>query len=235
MIAANKPLGARINANHPINKGLVGCWLLNEGAGTIAKDLAGNNNGTLTNFGLSGITSNWRPTPYGGGLNFDGSNDFISITNSTILSSSIGTWSGMINGVKNTLNCFISKMTSVSGYGINIYLGSTGRISVQFHSAIGGNLLQLNSDINQDGKWVYWALTFNGTNTAYLYINGVQVASGSPAAWPGFDTSNLLLGKSTDPFWNLFQGSLSDVMIWNRALTQNEVQQLYTNPHIGLI
>ena len=46
----NKPyLGVPINGTHPLAKGLVGCWVMNENSGNVVQDLSGNvRTGTIT-------------------------------------------------------------------------------------------------------------------------------------------------------------------------------------------
>ena len=45
------PIGSQIDWSHPLAKGLVGCWLMNEGGGNVVNDIARRNNGT--NYGIS--------------------------------------------------------------------------------------------------------------------------------------------------------------------------------------
>src|SRR3989338_3424805 len=72
--------GAQKFTAPPTNLGLVGYWSMNEGTGTIAGDASGNNNrGILTN----GPT--WVDGKRGKALNFDGSNDYVDIGDSTSL------------------------------------------------------------------------------------------------------------------------------------------------------
>lgn len=54
------PLGTQLRKGHPLAKGLVGYWLMNEGDGNIIKDLSLNGH-TLTS-NLGGL---WQPGPYG--------------------------------------------------------------------------------------------------------------------------------------------------------------------------
>ena len=64
-----------LNRTHPLAKGLVGCWLLNENNGTIINDLAGTNDGELIN------NAAWAITQKGPGLEFptDGGSDRVDI------------------------------------------------------------------------------------------------------------------------------------------------------------
>ncbi len=67
------PLPVHINWEHPLSRGLVGCWLFNEGGGNIAFDLSGHvNHGTI-----NGAT--WTAEKLGSALSFDGTNDYVEV------------------------------------------------------------------------------------------------------------------------------------------------------------
>src|SRR5690242_1800589 len=51
------PVGTPLARAHPLARGLVGCWPLNEGTGTLARDAAGGNHLTLT------AASLWSASP----------------------------------------------------------------------------------------------------------------------------------------------------------------------------
>ncbi len=72
-ILHQKPLlGRQINWAHPLAKGLVGSWVMNEGSGNKVFDLSGNRNeGTLQNM----AENDWVPGESGHALDFDGSDD----------------------------------------------------------------------------------------------------------------------------------------------------------------
>jgi len=67
-------LGTPLNKGHRLSKGLVGCWLMNEGCGGEVFDLSGNKNtGTL-----SGDTA-WAAGKHGSCLSFDGNGDYVTL------------------------------------------------------------------------------------------------------------------------------------------------------------
>jgi hypothetical protein len=88
------------------------------------------------------------------------------------------------------------------------------------------------SSIN-NGQWVHLAAV--GTRTeANLYVDGVLVASDSgPALDPTPQPTQLNLGRLTVPDYDAFNGALDEVRIYNRALSDSEIQQLhdYEPPH----
>ena len=80
-----------------------------------------------------------------------------------------------------------------------------------------------------DGKWHLAVGIYDGS-TVRLYVDGVQVGSGTP--WSGSleyllpDSNDLYIGNypSCSPHW--FLGAIDNVMIWNRALSASEVRAL---------
>ena len=69
------------------------------------------------------------------------------------------------------------------------------------------------------GTWIHLAATYDGT-TARVYVNGVQVASGTPAGTPTFVPNvdaPLRIGTRSDVAFN-WQGSASEVAYYTNAL-----------------
>lgn len=244
--------GAKHNPTHPLSKGLVGHWLFNEGGGTVLHDISGNNNhGTLTNFALSGATSNWCGSPRGGGLNFDGTNDYIDCGNEkykilTTTPFSISCW---VNQTSNPANSLIitNRNVSVSG-GWEIYFNGFAslRPTLLFADIVGTNYF--GRDVTNAlslNTWYNVCFTYNGNGGVsgiIAYINGASVSvtdRTSGTANPGtLVDSGTLIGcrRLTTTTLNLnFPGFMDDIRIYNRALAANEVQQLYTSPYIDIL
>ena len=169
------------NSAPPAPAGLVAGWAFNEGLGTTVNDVSGNgNNATLQN----GPT--WTSGKYGGGLRFDGVNDFLTAPSSPSLnfSGSAMTLSMWINplaggGDQVPFAKFWSGTMSSPyyQYGLELdggttphfYLGSAGGLT----GASMGSPLAL-------GQWSHLAIVFNGTS-ARFYVNGNLVSSPSLA------------------------------------------------------
>jgi hypothetical protein len=143
------PLGAKINFAHPLAKGIVGCWLLNEGMGDKVYDLSGNGNtGTLANFSHPAtVTSGWNPGKFGKTLLHNailqtkincGANAVFGITNSISLIAYIKT-------VSNTQESIIIKANS---YYLETNI-STGKVGVYLVGASSG-WLNSNKTINDN-------------------------------------------------------------------------------------
>jgi hypothetical protein len=204
--------------------GLVAGWSFDEASGTLATDSSGNNNtATLVN-GVARGAGN-----YGGGLTFDGVNDYLSIPNSASLD---------ISGTGLTLSMWIKPQALAGGdsvvlgkfwnatmtnpyyqYGLELsggtvpvfYVGTTGGLQ----SASLGSALALN-------QWSNLAVVFNGSQ-ALFYVNGALATTVSLSASITARGNALRLGADAN-IQQFFKGSLDDVRIYERALTAAEIQ-----------
>ncbi|OMQ12191.1 leucine-rich repeat domain-containing protein [[Flexibacter] sp. ATCC 35103] len=77
-----------------------------------------------------------------------------------------------------------------------------------------------------NNQWTFYAMVFNDdTNTFSLYINNVLKLSGTADLYTnGFNTL-FRIGKNKSN--NYFEGTIDDIGVWNRVLTQEEITNLY--------
>jgi len=91
-----------------------------------------------------------------------------------------------------------------------------------------------------DNAWHNVQVVKNGTTGIYLYIDGVLAGSNTSLTATGSlsgTTPVLYSGIDSDGSSNAWQGSLDDVRIYNRALSQAEITALsesYNNPGIAV-
>ena len=71
-------------------------------------------------------------------------------------------------------------------------------------------------------EWTHVAFTFDGT-TARLYKDGSEVASGARQLGASTDTP-LLIGRDTTSNSRYFDGQMSEIRVWDRALSAAEIQ-----------
>ena len=192
------------------------------GSGTTWTDLSGNgNDGTLTNSPTYSSDNKGR-------IRFDSSNEKI-----TTSISSFGTdmtWEAWVNRSSsvNSYNMFMGRLLPYFG------LRSAGNII--FSNSIGGSQKTLNSTgftVTND-TWYYLVFTteYNGTNTIpKIYINGVlnnsTTFSGSQNNSGSYGTFTVGEGRSSSS-WYPFNGNVSNIKIYNRTLTADEVQQNFS-------
>jgi hypothetical protein len=205
---------------------------------TIWNDLTINrNNGTLIN----GPTFN--PSNVGSIL-FDGSNDYCGLTLS----------SNQTNFDYISICSWVNVSLSGQGYVISAQFNGT---SVPYHLNIGGNnsptaldgiafLISggssnwrnsgINTNIRGDGKWHYVVGTFDGTTLSY-YLDASLNASSLEGLGLTLPKSNTIpkIGSYTNDS-GFFSGYISNIQIYNRALSSQEILQNYnaTKGRFGL-
>lgn len=227
------PLGTPLNRDHWAAKNLVGCWLLNEGAGNIAYDSAGANNGTLSGFSdPATATSGWCSGPYGGALRFDGSNDVVSFP--------------AINPISRFTVVFSFSPKRVTGYNAIIGIGdgagapgaraNTGDIRLQdgnidayWHGAGKVSMGRLGTTYLSTASDYFVMVIFQSGQYPKIYINGVEegVASGPVQTIEG-SAWMLKLGKNLyDDAAAASQSIISHFSIYSDIIILTSILSLY--------
>jgi len=215
---ATEKVDAAVLSRAPNNLGLVGYWPMNEGVGTKAGDSSGQGNtGSIT-----GAT--WTSGKHGKALSFDG-NDYINVSNSSSLNSSLITVAVWVNPTSfANYKTIAIKTTSSSwndGWGLFHYTGANDiRFFINGYNA---NYVSANIPI---GSWSHITGTFDGSLIS-IYTNGTLTATSTYSGSINTSSNILQIGSGDivgGGFWN---GKIDDVRIYNRALTASEVAKLY--------
>ncbi len=213
------------------NLGLVGYWSFDEGTSTKAHDGSGSGNtGTLTNMATPATaTSGWTINgKRGNALNFDGTNDYMTVPDTTLLdltnNFTLSTWIKPTNVTGN--KGIISKYNTADGayqfglLGNQVFCQFTTGSTWPEYSTSGGTITS--------GVWSHIACTYDN-NTLTIYINGTAVSSTVPGAKTIRNASaNLILGNdSTLSSSIFFSGPMDETRIYSRALSAAQVLALY--------
>lgn len=212
--------------------GLVGEWKLGEGAGSTTYDTSGNgNNGTWS--GTAGCSS----TYYSGGTTIQGpySGCFHSSGNQVVLNpgsslnlagnASICAWVNMNAGTIGSI--FSTRNSAGTGIPIAMEVRRSGtHFDVLWGTNSGGfDILYSAASLNV-GSWYFLCSTRTGSGSSWsasLYVNGALDSTQSGTHAVG--TYNVAyLGND---FSQQFLGYLSDVRVYNRALTGAEIAAMY--------
>jgi hypothetical protein len=205
--------------------GLVGYWKFNEGSGGIAFDSSGNNNhGILVN----GPT--WVDGKYGKALSFDGVNEYVEVPQSSSLDIvdgvSIAAW--IYPKALPALTLILTRWYDGTEPDRGIALCLIQGLYVRFGVINDANLFDVpfSFEIN---KWYYLAATWNGS-VSRVYVNGIEIGNRSTSGSFTNQDVNLGIGCDINPFHAYFNGTIDNVMIYNRALTAEEVMAHYLLP-----
>lgn len=207
-----QPLLAQVPSYVPTN-GLVGYWPFNGNA----NDESGNgNNGTVNGttltadrFGNANKSYSFGPNKYIEVLN----NPSINLSNSF----SISIW----------IKALPSTTVIRKGYQYGIDLGisnSTANTNGLYPHCYNPTLLT--NSILDSSNWFHIVAT-NSNNIQKIYINGILTNTSSVSTTYQLYPNNLTIGS-----WYLnetYNGLLDDIGLWNRALTQQEITNLYNS------
>ena len=213
------PLGVPINWGDPLARGLVGCWLLNEGTGNRVYDLSGNGNtGSLVG------DTHFVGGKFGSCLSFDGTGDFVTVQDNATLS--IGS-SGL------TIGTWILPL-SLTGYQEIFCKKSEYSIALNGSSLTYADSITWNyGEIGAYGtlilnKWAHILVTESADGTTItFFINGSVVGIKTRAGGSlTHDNYPIEIGGWSS-MSRYFTGLIDNPSLSNRALAASEVQQLY--------
>jgi hypothetical protein len=214
----------------PPASGLSGQWNMEEDGGSILVDDSG-----LGNHGSISGAPTWAAGIDGLSLHQKGTPDYALVDHDTSLDMTTGvTLAAWIKPEKQATQALIHKANSSNdGYELALASASSGsvpgRVFVRFNNSSSGNSYRLSSETEYpyDGNtWIHVAATYDGT-TARIYYNGVEEdAEAGPSA---IATNALRLGiggPSDEDVSKLFQGGMDQVLVYDRALSADEIANL---------
>jgi hypothetical protein len=201
------------------------------GSGTSWRDLSGNsNNGTLTN----GPTFNGGN---GGSIVFDGVDDSIDLGNVLQLGTQSRTyccWYKMNSTTQDGFASLISKTnTGAQAFRQALAFQTNGNFTIVFRdqSNISYDMNIINPKI--DLNWHYLVWIIDRTSSYFLYQDSILLNSKDISAINGqnFQLNNKFrigsYNTQSDTITLVFNGNISNVIVYNRALTATEVLQNY--------
>jgi hypothetical protein len=103
---------------------------------------------------------------------------------------------------------------------------SSPQIFFDLQPILPGVVTSTNVSLNLN-NWVFVVGTYDG-QTMKIYINGVLAAQVVQTGSIGINSEPVGIGMNLDDYSDYFLGDISDVRIYNRALSPTEIQQLYT-------
>jgi hypothetical protein len=219
------PASNQASANVPApSSGVVAAYSFNAGQGTTLADVSGSgNHGTLS--GATWTTSGRN----GGGLNFDGINDWVTVNDSASLDLTTGM----------TLEAWVRPTATGTVWRTLVFKERAGGMVYAMYANqntnrpvgqvdIGGERNAIGTAAVPLNTWTHIATTYDGANLR-LYVNGVLVAT-TPVTGSIPNSSGVLRmgGNSVWPEW--LAGTLDDVRVYNRALTQAQIQTDMNTP-----
>jgi len=211
-----------------IQSGLIGYWKFDETTGTSTYDSSGNGNvGTLVNSPTRQSGTNCQ---IGSCLGFDGSTNYVTSSDSNFLdiagNLTVSAWAkwnsfknyglivekGPANGSINTTNY------AIWSYADNTIKGFIGNGSANNETDY------ISASVLTTGVWHLVNLVADGSSLS-IYVDSAFRASSTQTVTSAANAYPLYI---TAPTYTL-DGSIDDVRVYNRALSANEISQLYNS------
>jgi hypothetical protein len=228
---------AQVPSYVPTN-GLVGYWPFSGNANDASSN---GNNGTVYGAALTNDRFGNPNSAY----TFNGSSDYIDLYSTTnilntingLLQFSVSYWAFIPT---NSAGCIWGHWSNNSGgVGINCGLKSSFVNGVGFSASnYSGCCEFVQTSFTAFNAWSHVVVVFDSTqllnsDIIKTYVNGqiISYSSGGIANTPLGNGTSLFIGRRNIDFNNFgdyFLGSVDEIGIWNRALTQAEITTLYT-------
>jgi hypothetical protein len=205
-----------------ISNGLIAYWPLSN----ITNDLSGNGyNGTASN--VSATTD--RAGNASGAYAFNGTTSSISVANQTALS---------LHGTDFSINAWVNLSSSSGGNILSKRIQgdttgwtlSIGNNQIAFGPGGGATHAFAYPTINTSQWYMVTTVYTSATHTMKIYVNGTLSSTSTGVPSPAVLSAALYIGRD-DPGAGtgyFFPGSIGDVRMYNRAVSDTEISELYS-------
>ncbi|ODS40967.1 hypothetical protein BEH94_10765 [Candidatus Altiarchaeales archaeon WOR_SM1_SCG] len=203
------------------DEGLVAYWSFDDGT---AKDEAGNNDGTI--YGAKVVDSEIS----GKALKFDGKEDYMGLpTTGLFQGSDPWTVEGWVkfNDVTKEQRFFVYGNTETNQMiNIEFHYGLIGRITDAHYS---NNPNWDAAGVTTIGQWYYIVATYDGIDTERVYVGGNEVSPAADVGVLNIQPGVAYIGRHNSKLIEFFDGTIDEVKIYNRALTEDEIKANWEN------
>jgi hypothetical protein len=158
----------------------------------------------------------------GNALNFDGTDDYISVpTSASLCPTNALTIEAWVNTNSSSNQMIVHKWKDGVQYSLDIWSGK-----LLFYISNGFSYFSVASSTDLPvNTWVHIAAIFDGTSI-FIYENGTlkgnfYIAEGYTL---GTGTGDLTIGRRSDGVTEFFSGTIDEVRIWNVARSQANIQ-----------
>jgi chitodextrinase len=217
----SRPIGAKGDAGayESISSGLVAAYSFNEAAGVLASDVSGKGNAAA----VSGAS--WTSAGrFGGGLWFDGANDWATVADDPSLDLA----------ARLTIEAWVRPSSLGSSWRTVAMKEQPGNLAYALYAnsdtlgASGHVYVDSDVDARAPGRlplndWTHLATTYDGASLR-LYANGVEVSRRALSGNVATSAGPLRLGGNS--VWNeWFSGTIDEVRVYDRALSAGQVRK----------
>lgn len=208
-------------------EGLIGWWKFDENTGTNVSDSSGDgNHGTAT-----GMT--WTDGKYNSAGNFDGVDDYVGLGSSDTIKpvNAISIYAVFTpQDIGAQKDVFRSGYSGGSKQGVLFYIGSDNliRLTVGNGTVLSTAIISESIIVNQT---YYITGVYDGTKPI-IYKNGIKISEGEIVTTPiVYGVGNPRISTVSPSAYN---GTIDNVILYNRALSEAEIKQIYYDSLVDL-
>jgi len=221
-----------LNATTLIKEGLVAYWPLNNDTYDYRLD----NDGIIEGDAEPNLTS----YKLGGAYEFDGEGDVINITGSDdfdLVNHSLAAWIRANDYTTGAFQTIISDQVNgaAADGGFSLGINPSGDLNYAYAYGAGAGSSVYHTDYVDDGEWHFVVATYeyDGTNSIKSCYSDARFIDSYSSATPKitYNNQNAYIGGSDIGFE--FNGTIDEVMIFNRSLSQQEIEMLYYGGKYG--
>lgn len=212
-----KPRIPNIDWDNHLVKGLIFDPLLFEGGNTKVLDLITRVNGVFAS------APTWINDLLGMTLKFNGTSDFVEFPGRASISTNVFSIMALVNPTTVAATQFILGPDVNNGIGFRIT--SAGVLDlIQANVAV----VATSTGSVAANVWQLLGVTYNAAGSFVFYNNGVNIGTGTNVkTWAAFKAQIGVERVSSPAF---FSGKMTFLKMWNRALSPQEVKELYVKP-----
>ncbi|PSG98910.1 MAG: hypothetical protein BRC29_02155 [Nanohaloarchaea archaeon SW_7_43_1] len=212
------------SAGIDLTKGLVGYWRMDRESGNVI-DYSGEGNDGIPENGVNrGVNGTFSTQSF----DFDGTDDYVDTGISDNIQTGDFSLSLWINpdSRPSSGQRLVEKDSGGNGWALSY--GDPGQGRLRFFVR-GMDTVSLDtSDLINVGNWYHLTAVFDDSNNnRYIYVNGERRASDTDdTGSPSTNTNSIALGAEADNETH-YDGKLDEIRIYNRSLSNSDVEDLY--------
>lgn len=220
--------GLVLDRAHPLSRGLVGWWPMNEGAGGGLRDVVSG----AVSVGVNTAAS-WRiGSPLGAGVLMDGTDDYAAFTVAQVFTGwsmaawvRPDAWQGSAPYERSIMGSYSNPPYA------RIFFGGGGSSGNQARVSVDNGYATLTTTVDQTlARWIHVVGTCDAVSQK-CYVNGVLIGSGAGGTM--VSTVGTYHIGAVNALGRYFSGGMCHARFYGRVLDAREVAQLYAEPMAG--
>ncbi len=217
-------------ATEEVGKGPVGYWKFDDGQGSTVYDSSSlKNNGSL---GVGTSAPSWTTEERcvaNKCLQFDGSNDQVTVTHNNTLSLStaltVSAWFKTGTANKRIL---VKEPSGGGATNYSLQIDSSGYLNGGVYDGTHNPSFSHTAKTVTDNKWHHAVLVRDNSSKIYLYVDGIaQSATDTTIGYTITNTGNITIGSRNNVAGGFFNGSIDDVKVYLYARSAAEIKTDY--------